>query len=159
MKLQPAVKQDTLRIAAGTVCLACVMMLVFLALGHFDLSVLLGALLGCAAAVGNFFLMAMTIQHVVERRQQEAAQHPPAPADADGEAAADEEKPADPLSKADKQFIQMSYTGRMLMIAAVGLAALLADMFHPVATLLPLLFPRIVIFALGILDKSKTKEG
>ncbi len=161
MKLQSAVKRETLRIALGTVCLACVMMLVFLLLGQFDLSVLSGALLGCVTAVGNFFLMALTIQRAVESLPQgEQGAAPAEPSDgeaADGEAA-DEESGADrppALSREARQRIQLSYTLRMLMIGAVGVLALTVDFFHPVATLLCLLFPRVVIFALGRIDQKQ----
>ncbi len=156
MKLQSAVKRETLRIALGTVCLACVMMLVFLLLGQFDLSVLSGALLGCVTAVGNFFLMALTIQRAVESLPQ--GEQGAAPAEpSDGEAA-DEESGADrppALSREARQRIQLSYTLRMLMIGAVGVLALTVDFFHPVATLLCLLFPRVVIFALGRIDQKQ----
>ena len=50
---------------------------VFLIIRQFDYTVLLGAILGFAAAVGNFFLMAFTVQKVTEgmpalpKREQE----------------------------------------------------------------------------------------
>ena len=50
IKVQPAVRKETLRIAAGTAVLTAVMLVVFALLGKFDLSVLLGAILGYAAA-------------------------------------------------------------------------------------------------------------
>ena len=62
MKVQPAVRQETARIAAGTAVLTVIMVAVFLILGRFDWTVITGALLGYLAAVGNFFLMALTVQ-------------------------------------------------------------------------------------------------
>ncbi len=150
LKLQPAVKQDTMRIAAGTACLACLMMLVFLILGKFDVTVLLGTMLGYVTAVGNFFFMAVTIQKAVESMKDT-----PAPAATEED---EEDKPS-ALSQAAKQRIQLSYTLRMLAILVVGILALTLDCFHPIATLLTLLFPRVVIFLLGKLVKDQEKEG
>ncbi len=154
LKLQPAVKQETFRITAGTACLACMMMLVFLALGRFDLSVLLGTLLGFATAAGNFFFMALTIQKAVESMKDA----PPQPAAEEAEHDEEEQKPS-ALSQAAKQRIQLSYTLRMLCIVTVGIIALTVDCFHPIATLLPLLFPRIVIFVIGRMTNQKETEG
>lgn len=159
LKLQPAVKQDTLRIAAGTACLACVMMLVFLMIGRFDLTVLLGTLLGSATAVGNFFFMALTIQKAVESMKDAPAPAPQEPADPDDPDGEPADAPPSALSQAARQRVQLSYSLRMLAIIAVGIIALTVDVFHPIATLLPLLFPRIVIFVLGKITKPEETEG
>ena len=58
MRVQPAVKKETLHIAAGTGLMTAVMLLVFLLLGRLTLPVVLGALLGACFAVLNFFCWA-----------------------------------------------------------------------------------------------------
>lgn len=155
LKLQPAVKQDSCRIALGTACLACVMMLVFGLIGLFDLSVFLGTLLGYVTAVGNFFLMAVTVQKAVESMKDAPAPAAGEVTEAENETAG--ESPAQPsaLSKDARQRIQTSYKLRMMAIFAVGILALTVDCFHPVATLLCLLFPRIVIFVIGRVSKKE----
>ena len=73
MKLQSAVKKETVAVAAGTGigCLALIaLFLVFYLIFpessvKFDYRVVLGALVGGAVAVANFFLMAVTVQNVV----------------------------------------------------------------------------------------------
>ncbi len=142
MKLQPAVKQETRKIALGVAALSAVMLLVFLAIGRFDLSVLLGALLGAAAATGNFFLMAISVQQVAEERAASPAEEDSAQAD-----------------KAVRRKMQLSYTWRMLLLGGVAVLALLLPCFQPVATVLPFLFPRAVIALEGLMMKKKESQG
>ena len=65
--IQPAVRQETGKIAAGVGVLSVLTAAVYLILGRFNYTVLLGLLLGMAFAIGNFFLMALTVQHAAER--------------------------------------------------------------------------------------------
>ena len=73
MKVDPTVRRETLYIAACVLVLSAVMELVFLALQMWDVSVLWGNLLGGAAAVLNYFLMGLTIQHAVGMDAKHAA--------------------------------------------------------------------------------------
>ena len=152
MKIDPAVRKETARVAAGTLILTVLMIAVFLILGKFDHTVLLGALLGCATAIGNFFLMALTVQHltgsmpVLPKGDEEESP--------DGaEDTEEEEKASPPLSPEAKQAgrkMQFSFVLRLLLIGLVALLALKAPVFHPAAALLPLLFPNIVIVLIRI---------
>ena len=147
MTIQPAVKQETLKIAVGTAILACVMVLVFVLAGRFDISVIWGALLGVASAVGNFFLMALSVQQAAERMN--GAQVAPLPAEGD------EEPPLSDEAKQARQRMQLSYTGRMLLLAGIAIVAVLVPGINALACILCLLFPRMVIFAEGIFRKPK----
>ncbi len=151
MTIQPAVKQETLKIAAGTALLACVMVLVFILVGHFDLSVLWGALLGVLCAVGNFFLMALSVQQAAERMN--GAKVAPLPEDE-----SEEEPPLSEEAKRARQRMQLSYTGRMLLLAGIAIVAVLVPGINALAAILCLLFPRMVIFAEGILMNRKPKK-
>ena len=114
MKVDPTVRRETLYIAACVLVLSVVMELVFLALQMWDVSVLWGNLLGGAAAVLNYFLMGLTIQHAVGMDAKHAA------------------------SK-----MHVSQALRMLMILLVGILGIALPAFHVVALLVPLFFPRI----------------
>ena len=142
MKIEPAVQAETKKIAVGTGILSVLMIAVFLILRKFDWTVLTGALLGFCATVGNFFLMALTVQHVTNSMPV----LPKKETDEDGE---DSEKKEEPLSDEAKQAgkrMQMSFTFRMLLIGAVAaLAVTQRQIFNPWAALLPLLFPNILI--------------
>lgn len=163
MKLQPAVKQETGKIALGVAVLTALMVSVFLILGMFHVSVLLGAVLGAAMAVLNFFLMALSVQKAMEN--MDGVQLPPEEEPEDGEDAdgdeADEkkQKPISPEALRAKRNMHLSYMGRMVLLAAYAVAAVAVNFVHPVAALLPLLFPRIVIFLNGIFAGKKGADA
>ena len=150
MKIDPAVREQTVRVAAGTAILTVLMIAVFLILGRFNYTVLLGAVLGCATAVGNFFLMALTVQHLTgnmpvlpREKEKDGPEDGNEPRDAQ-----EEEKAAKPLSPEARQAgrrMQLSYVLRLLLIALVAVIALKVPAFDPWAALIPLLFPNIVI--------------
>ena len=155
MKVQPAVRQETAKIALGTAVLTLIMIGVFMILGRFDWTVLTGALLGWAAAVGNFFLMALTVQKAADEMKPTTQ---PAADEDDQEEDDGEEKPEAPLSedaKRGKQRIQLSYTLRMLGLGVIAILGVTLPWFQSVAVLLPMLFPRIVIALRGALQSSK----
>ena len=150
MKIQPATRQETLRMAIGVAILTVLMVGVFLIIGMFDATVLAGAVFGGAFAVLNFFLMALGVQKAAE--VMNGVQLPPEEEPAEGEEPAD--KPLSPEATKARQKMQLSYTGRMLLTVVFAIIALLVPGIHPVAALLPLLFPRIVITIQGLVQKN-----
>ena len=152
MKIEPAVLAETKKVAAGTAVMTALMIAVFLILRKFDYTVILGALLGAATAVGNFFLLALTVQHLtgsmpVLPRDEEEKEEEEGKADE-----AEEEKPR-PLSPEATQAgrkMQLSFLLRLLLIGLVALIAVKTPWFHPAASLVPLLFPNIVISIMKI---------
>ena len=154
MKVQPAVMAETKKIAVGTGVLTLLMIAGILILRKFDYTVVLGALLGMSAAVGNFFLMALTVQKVTEgmpklpmlEKNEQDANEP------------EDEEPEPTLSDEAKQAgkkMQLSYTLRMLALAAVAALAITAPIFHSWAALIPMLFPRIVISIMNLTQKNQ----
>lgn len=149
MKIQPAIRQETLRMAIGVAILTVLMVGVFLIIGMFDATVLTGAVFGGAFAVLNFFLMAMSVQKAAELMN--GVQLPPEEVGEDGETV---DKPLSPEATKARQKMQLSYTGRMLLTVVFAIIALLVPAIHPVAALIPLLFPRIVIMIQGLVQKN-----
>ncbi len=157
MTVSPAVKAETKKMALGVGVLSLLMIAAFLVIGRFDWTVLTGALLGGAAAIGNFFLMALTVQKVTD----EMPVLPPREAKEENENGEEEEEKEAPLSDEAKQMgkkMQLSYTLRMLLMAGVAALGVSLPVFHSVACLIPMLFPRIVIALRGLID-SKQKEA
>ncbi len=76
MKVQPVVKRDTLRLAVGMVAPVVLTVLGFWGAGRLDYTVVLGALLGYLVTVGNFFLLALTIQNNTEMAEREGEKNP-----------------------------------------------------------------------------------
>lgn len=151
MKIDPAVRKQTGRVAAGTAVLTVLMIAVFLILRKFDYTVLLGAMLGFLTAVGNFFLMALTVQRLTDGmpalpKEEEA----PADEEADADEKEREEKKKTLSTEARQagRKMEISFVLRLLMIGLVALIALKVPVFNPWAALIPLLFPNLVIMAL-----------
>ena len=125
--IDPVVKRETLRIALGTIVLSALMELVFVLLHRWDITVLLGNLLGAFIAVLNFFLMCLTVTSCVSMPKEKAVLR-----------------------------IRASQYGRLLLIAGVAAVGALAPCFNLIAVLVPLLFPSIVIVFLRLTGKADT---
>ena len=157
MKVQPAVRQETAKIAVGTAILTVLMVAVFLILRRFDWTVITGALLGYIAAVGNFFLMALTVQKAAD--DMKPIETPEAEKAEDAEEADGDDRKDVPLSedaKRGKQRMQLSYTLRMLGMGVIAILGVTLPWFQSVAVLLPMLFPRLVIAFEGVLMNRKS---
>ena len=125
--MDPAVKKETGYIALWVVLLSAVMEAVFLILLRWDLSVLLGNLGGAAAAVGSFFLLAVTVSRAVASGKPEQASQ------------------------------RVKASAGLRLIGAGGICALLIGVFHTnvYATVIPLLFPRIGLFFRPAIDRKR----
>lgn len=130
MKLQKAVKQETVSVAAGT-GIGCIGVIVLFLVLHLifpqsttkvDYRVVLGALCGGAVAVANFFLMAVTVQNVVNVENRDDA----------------------------LRMMRVSYRNRMLMRGIWIIVAIFAPCFNYAAGIIPLFIPSLVIKIRGI---------
>ena len=130
MKLQKAVRQETISVAIGT-GIGCAALIVLFLLFYlifpesairFDYRVVLGALCGGAVAVANFFLMAVTVQNVVNVENRDDA----------------------------LRMMRVSYRNRMLMRGIWIIIAIFAPCFNYAAGIVPLFIPGIVIKIRGI---------
>lgn len=115
-KIDKVVLQETAYIAVWTLILSAVMQAVFLVIGKWDYTVILGNLLGAAANMLNFFLMALTVQKALEKEEKEA-----------------------------KQAMKLSHSMRMLMLFVMALLGILLPCFNTIATVIPFFFTRIAI--------------
>ncbi len=120
--IQPAIKDETKRLAIAMAVFLVLEVLVFFLLNlffadkvPFDYTVVLGGIGGGIVAVLNFFLMGMTIQSVLEVSDQDLV----------------------------KKQIGASYRNRILLQVLWIIAAILAPCFQTVAGILPLLLPGI----------------
>ena len=125
MRLQPQVKKEFTYVSVGTGVLT-VMMIVAFAVLHFavsvkipfDTRVLLGGVCGALVAVGCFLDLALCVQKVAAMESGSAS--------------------------AELAF-RRGYSRRMLVHGAWVIIALKVSWFNPVAALIPLTFPRIMI--------------
>ena len=134
MKLQKAVKDETFFVALGSIILSVIMVIVFFVLhGVFpervpmDLPVIIGAVGGCAVAIGNFFLMAVTVQKVAGIENYDQAY----------------------------RSMQVSYRYRTFLQLIWCVLTMVLGFINPVAGMLPLLWPSLLIKGRGILNGVK----
>jgi len=120
--MDPAVRKETGYIAVWVVILSLVMEAVFLLLRKWDLSVLLGNLGGAAAAVGNFFLMAVIAVGAMNKALEKG-------------------KPEDAAARV--KATAMFRLGGCVLVCVILIAVFKTNVY---ATLIPMLFPRIGIF-------------
>jgi len=125
MRIDPAVKKETLYILGTSIILSVVMELVFWLTGHMDYTVPLGNLLGVGISVLNFFLMGLTIQKSIGLDEKAAS---------------------------DK--LKLSQMLRMLMVVALAAVGVGLPCFHALAVVIPLFFPRIAIAFRPLLDRN-----
>ena len=115
-KIDSTVLKETAYVAGFTLVLSVLMQAVFLVTGKWDYTVLLGNLLGYAAAVGNFLLMGITVQSALGKEEKDA-----------------------------KNLIKLSQMLRMLLLFAVALVGHLVPVFSLIAVVVPYIFPRIAV--------------
>lgn len=139
MKPDRAVRRETARVAAGVFILVAAMLAVYAIIGRFTPKVLLGAVYTGALTVVNFFIMGMTVQGVTdraaerERNEQELAE----------------------LTIEMKNRMRLSYNLRMIALFALLVVGVAVFKFDPLATILPIVFPTLVIRVLQIVEAKK----
>lgn len=124
-KIDSVVIKETAYIGVWALILSAAMQAVFLLLGKWEYTVLLGNILGAGAAVLNFFLMGITVQIAVVKEEKEA-----------------------------RQTVKTSQSLRMLLLMLILVLALVFPCFNPIAAVIPLLFPRIAIIFRQLFDKK-----
>jgi hypothetical protein len=134
LKLQKAVKDETVFVALGSIILSVIMVIVFFVLHRvfpervpMDLPVIIGAVGGCAVAIGNFFLMAVTVQKVAGIENYDQAY----------------------------RSMQVSYRYRTFLQLIWCVLTMVLGFINPVAGMLPLLWPSLLIKGRGILNGVK----
>ncbi|MBQ8329962.1 MAG: ATP synthase subunit I [Lachnospiraceae bacterium] len=134
MKLQKAVKEETVFVALGSLILSVLMVCTFFGLNRvfpeqvpMGIPVILGAAGGCAVAVGNFFLMALTVQKVAGIENYDQAY----------------------------RSMQVSYRYRTFLQLIWCVLCMVLKFINPVAGILPLLWPSLLIKGKGIINGVK----
>ena len=112
-KIDPTILKETGYIFAVTLIFSALMQSVFLIIGKWNYTVLLGNLLGLCGGVGNFFLMGLTVQSALNKSQDDA-----------------------------KKFMKLSQSLRMLLLFVVAMVGYLAPCFNLIGVVIPLVFPR-----------------
>ena len=130
--IQPAIKKETGKVATYIVVGVVLMWIAFFILQMvmpekvpFDYTVILGGIGGGMIAVLNFFLMGLTVQKIASTQDEDMA----------------------------RSRMKASYSQRMAMQMVWCIIAMVVPVLHPVAGIVPLLFPSMGIKILGIMKK------
>ncbi len=115
-KIDTAVKTETIYIASVSAILSLLMQSVFLIIGKWDYTVLLGNIYGWLATVGNFLLMGLNIQSSLEKDPDDA-----------------------------KKQIKASQSLRLLMLFVCAIIGYIIPVFNIISVIIPYLFPRFAI--------------
>ena len=141
MKVDRAIARETLRVAAGVAVLVALMFGVYAVLGALRPAVIGGGLYTGALAVANFFVMGLTVQSITNRMAEKER------TDAEIEE----------MQIRMKQRMQASYSGRMVAVFARVVLGIAVFRFDGLASILPLIFPRIVILVIQLLQPKNIK--
>ncbi|MBQ5320606.1 MAG: hypothetical protein J6K88_00865 [Oscillospiraceae bacterium] len=125
-KIDSVVLKETKYIAFFALIFSLCLQSVFLIIGKWDYTVLLGNLLSFFAAVVNFLLMGITIQNAVKKEEKDA-----------------------------KTAMKVSSTYRNLFILVITVIGIVLKCFNTVSVIVPLFFPRIAIAIKPLVDKNK----
>lgn len=128
-KIDSTVLRETRYIAVWVFLLSIVMQAVFLIVGKWDYTVLLGNLFSGIMAVANFLLMGITVQKAVEKDEKDA-----------------------------KAMMKASQGMRTLMLFIVVVLGITLPCFNSIAAVIPMFFPRIAIAIVPLRDRKK-KSG
>lgn len=115
-KVDKTVLKETRYIASFVLIFSVLTQAIFLIIGKWNYTVLLGNILSGAVAILNFFLMGITVQAAVNKEDKEA-----------------------------RGTMKMSQSLRTLLLFAAAALGVLLPCFHTVTSLIPLFFPRIAI--------------
>jgi hypothetical protein len=126
-KIDAVVIKETKYIGLWTLVLSVLMQAVFLVIGRWDYTVLLGNLLSGAAAILNFLLMGITVQRALGKEEAEA-----------------------------KTFIKMSQLYRFLFLIVVVVIGVVLPCFHSLSAVIPMFFPRVAIAIRPLFDKKRS---
>ena len=139
MKPDSAVRRETARVAAGVFALVAVMLAVYAVIGKFSVPALLGGVYTGLLTVVNFFVMGMTVQGITNRAAEKART----------------EQEIAELTLEMKNRMKLSYNLRMIALFALMVAGIAVFKFDPIATILPILFPSLVIRVLQIMEAKR----
>ena len=123
-KVDSAILKETKYLSVWVGMLSLLMQAVFLILRRWDYTVLLGNLLGALAALGNFFLMGLSLQRALGKEEKEA-----------------------------KGAMKVSQAYRTLLMLVLLVVGVVLPCFHTVAVIVPVFFPRIGMIFRPMFDK------
>lgn len=126
MKIDKTVIKETEYIAVFVALFSVIMQAVFLCLGYWQYTVLLGNIWGIIIAIGNFFVMGLFVQKAVTQSEEEA-----------------------------RKTVKTSQAVRFAALILLLVIGLIIPVFNSISVVLPLAFPSLAIYLRPLFDKNK----
>ena len=132
MNIRQFILMETGIIAIGQLICAGAMMGIFALLGHFDLTVVIGGIVGIVLSLGNFFFMAVSADLAAEKAKNQDV-------------------------KGGQAAIKSSFLLRLVVIFVVMLAFAKSGLANAIAMVLPLVFVRPILTVAEFFRKTGDK--
>ncbi|MBE6667067.1 MAG: hypothetical protein E7607_02000 [Ruminococcaceae bacterium] len=127
-KIDPVILKETKYIATWIVILSMLMQSVFLIIGKWNYTVLLGNIYSAAFGTLNFLLMGLTVQKALEKEEKDA-----------------------------KKFIRFSQLYRNIMLLLIMVLGVFIPFFNTLAVLIPMFFAGIAVYIKPLVNKIMKK--
>lgn len=124
-RIDPVVLKETKYILFWSIILSALMQAVFLIIGKWNYTVVLGNVLSVFVSVLNFFLMGFAIQKALEKDEKDA-----------------------------KGFLTMSRSYRFLLLIIGVVVGIVCTCFNTASVIIPIFFPRIAIMFRPLFEKK-----
>ena len=126
-KIDETVLRETRYIALWVLIFSVLTQAVFLIIGKWDYTVLLGNILSASVAVINFLLMGISVQNAVGKEEKDA-----------------------------RTVMKISQLYRNLLLLGTAVLGIVLTCFNSWTVIIPLFFPRIAISIRPLFDKKKS---
>lgn len=151
MKKSKIPKQETFTLIIGELIVSLIVAAVFLLIGRFDVTVLLGVILGSAVTVFNFLFLSVSVNKVIDKYLEEDKLR------TDGRTEEENQKFVNEHAMAIQNATTRSFMIRTVSMLAALVAAFLTELFNPIATVIPLLMLRPMLYVLELIKRKGEK--
>ena len=151
MESKSAATKQILLLALGEIIVSVLICLIYFLVGYFEFQVVWGALLGSGVTIANFALLTISVNRAVDKYLELRGSR-----EMDEEEA---EKFANEHAMAVQNAATRSFIIRTVsMLATLVAAFLLTSWFSPLATAIPLLMFRPLLYVLELIRKKGEKK-
>jgi hypothetical protein len=123
--IDPVIKKETVYIGIFSLIFSLLLQAIFLIIGKWNYTILLGNILGYIAAVGNFLIMGLSVQKAVQMDEKDA-----------------------------KAKMKVSQSFRMLFLFVIAVIGYAVPVFNTISVVIPFLFPRVAIALRPLFNKK-----
>ena len=140
-----------LALATGEIIVSALVCVIYLILGKFDYTVVTGSILGSIVTVANFAVLTFSVNRAVDRYLELRGSREMSEEEAEAFA---KEHTVAVQNAATRSFILRTAS----MLATLVAAFLLTDLFAPLATAIPLLMFRPILYVLELIKSKGEKK-